>query len=153
MSPRTALGCLAALVALTSCKDKDKDEASSATAPSAAPLSAQPAAPTESPEPAAPPEASASANPEGAGSADAAADAAAPDAGEKMTPAGRRFGICCSALKRAARARPAQARGYEYAGEVCAALVTSLNIGAADLNTVRKTMRNQLQGVPIPSGC
>jgi hypothetical protein len=152
----TALCLLLGLLGLANCKDKDADPSPAPPRTAAVP-EAESAAPEES----------ASATASGAEPApseltdtaaagehgDAAPEASAPDAGIKMTAAGRRFEVCCKALLRASLAHSARATVYEAAHQVCEALVTSLNIGAADSKAVRTTMRNQLVGVPLPNGC
>lgn len=147
VSARTTVACgLLVPLALLACKSSDD-----APAPSAM------VAPTgETAEPAA----SASAAP--SSSADETADTSdagdAEDAGEPekkkvaVNPAAS-VQACCNALNAAAKKPGMTQNKYKAAAAVCSGIAARVKKGAANAASARTTIRAQLQGVPIPSGC
>jgi hypothetical protein len=133
----------AGLFALSGCQKKEE-------APKAAPTATAPpavsVAPITEPEPAA-----ASAAP-AAGSVAAPAEPAAEPVAKKVVPSGS-VQPCGSALAAAAKEPGKNQNKYASAASVCVGLEKALKSGKANLAATKVTLRAQLAGVPVPSGC
>jgi hypothetical protein len=132
-------------LALLGCQKKEE-------APKAAPTATAPPAVSIAPikEPA--PEATASAVPALGSAATAAPSAAAEPVAKKVAPSGS-VQTCCSALAAAAKDVGKYQNKYTSAASVCVGLEKALKGGRADLAHTKVTLRAQLAGVPVPSGC
>jgi hypothetical protein len=135
-----------------------KEEA--APAPSAAPPPpAVSIAPVAAPAPAAPAASVAEAASAAAPSAPAPAveNVAAPagSAAEKAEPkkGGPDLTACCASLAAAIKKGGSAKNQYTAAEAVCTGLNTAIKSGKATLANAKVTLKAQLNGVPVPSGC
>ncbi|HEX4335143.1 MAG TPA: hypothetical protein VH062_04475 [Polyangiaceae bacterium] len=140
-------GCIT--LAMVGCKKKD--DVPNAAPTVTAPPPAVSIAPIKDPEP----EATASAVAAGGAPAEPAPPTT-PDAVPKKPVSSGSVQSCCTALEKAADKAGKTgktAQRYAAASSVCAGLEKSLKAGKANLAATKVTLRAQLGGVPVPSGC
>ena len=81
-----------------------------------------------------------------------------PDAGAPVAAKGDDAGFksimgCCGALGGEAKKPGMNKNRYSAAASVCGGIAQSVKTGKANAAAARTTIRAQLQGVPVPSGC
>ncbi len=141
------------LLFISSCQKKPE-----ATAAPSASVAATPPAASVAAEPVA--SASASAAPSAAVVASAAPAVTATATPEqealaRQAAAGgaKEIQTCCAALAAAAKKGGKTKNQYVTAGAVCAGLASSVKAGKANATAAKVTLRGQLAGAPVPSGC
>jgi hypothetical protein len=148
------------VLAVTGCKKDEPTEAAPSAAPAAPPPAtvapepkAEPAAPGAAAEPAPVASAAPSASAEPVASASAApAPSSSAEEPKKAAPTGN-LTPCCNALTAAANKGGSSQNKYKSAAATCESLAKQVKSGKAIYGAAKVTVRAQLSGVPVPSGC